>query len=67
MSFYSKSVNNITGVAMLLVVIVLGFVVAFTNWYDDRLFGWRRHFFVVLMFVYAAYRGFRLYQEFKKK
>ena len=53
------------GIIMMIVVIVLGIIVAFTNWYDDRLFGWRRSLFVVMMFAYAIYRGFRVYQEFR--
>ncbi len=66
MRFYSNSTNMVFGILMMIVVIALGVIVAFTNWYDDRLFGWRRHLFVVMMFGYAVYRGFRVYQEMRK-
>jgi uncharacterized membrane protein len=65
MRFYSNSTNMVFGIIMMIVVIVLGVIVAFTDWYDDRLFGWRRTLFVVMMFAYAIYRGFRVYQEFR--
>jgi uncharacterized membrane protein len=67
MGFYSNSVNMLFGAVMLVVVVVLGFAVAFTDFYSDRLFGWRRIVFIVMMFAYAAYRGIRIYQEIKKR
>ncbi|MDI9342328.1 MAG: hypothetical protein QM534_17275 [Sediminibacterium sp.] len=66
MSFYSGSpVSFVFGIVMMLVVVVLGFTVLFTDWKDDVLFGWKRHLFVFMMFTYAIYRGIRVYQLYK--
>ena len=54
------------GIIMILVVVSLAFAVAFTDFMDDRLYGNKRVFFVVLLFTYAVYRGFRLYHAIQK-
>lgn len=41
------------------------FAFAFTDFMDERLFGTKRVFFVILLVLYAIYRGFRLYQVSK--
>jgi hypothetical protein len=56
------SISSIFGMIMIIVVLFLAFGVAFTDMLDDRLYGNKRTFFIVLLFAYAVYRGFRLYQ-----
>jgi hypothetical protein len=55
------------GVVMVVIVLLLGCLVAFTDFMSDRLFGGKRTFFIVLMFVYAFYRSFRIYQMTQKR
>jgi hypothetical protein len=50
---------------MIILVITGAFAFAFTDFMDDRLFGTKRIFFVCLLFLYAIYRVFRLYQRNK--
>ncbi len=47
---------------MILVVTGLALAVMFTDILDDRLYGSKRIFFVVLLLAYAVYRAYRLYQ-----
>jgi len=51
---------------MILLVVAGAIAFAFTNFMDDRLFGPKRIFFVVLLLAYAAYRIFRLRQLLKQ-
>lgn len=67
MRFYSGSTAAIFGIVMMIVVCVLGITVLFTDWQAHALYGWKRPFFVVLMFAYAAYRGLRIYQTYKQQ
>lgn len=50
------------GLVMILVVTGLALAVMFTDILDDRLYGNKRIFFVVLLLAYAVYRAYRLYQ-----
>jgi len=40
---------------------------AFTDFMDERLFGKKRFYFVILLVSYSIYRIFRLYQSIKAK
>lgn len=53
-----------TWFSLLMIVLILAgaFAFAFTDFMDDRLFGTKRTFFVILLVLYAIYRVFRLYQ-----
>lgn len=55
------------GIVMVVIVLFLGCLVAFTDVMTDRLYGHKRSFFIGLMFTYAAYRAFRIYQLSKQK
>ena len=54
------------GIVMILVVVSLAVAVTFTDFMDDRLYGNKRIFFVVLLLSYAVYRSFRLYHMLQK-
>ena len=54
------------GIVMILVVVSLAMAVSFTDFMDDRLYGNKRIFFIVLLFSYAVYRSFRLYHLIQK-
>ena len=55
------------GIVMVVIVVFLGSLVAFTDFMTDRLFGNKRTFFIGLMFAYACYRSYRIYQLYKQK
>jgi hypothetical protein len=55
------------GIVMVVIVLFLGCLVAFTDFMSDRLFGGKRTFFIVLMFAYALYRSYRIYQLYQQK
>ena len=48
------------GLIMVLLVLTGAVAFAFTDFMDDKLFGPKRIFFVVLLLAYAVYRIFRL-------
>lgn len=50
------------GMIMILLVTAGAVAFAFTDFMDDKLYGNKRIFFVVLLLAYAVYRGFRLKQ-----
>lgn len=52
---------------MVVIVLFLGCLVAFTDVMTDRLYGNKRSFFIGLMFAYALYRSYRIYQQMKQK
>jgi len=54
------------GMIMIIVVVGSAFMFAFTDVMSDRLFGAKRTGFIVMLFAYAVYRGFRLYQSLKQ-
>jgi hypothetical protein len=60
-----QSVSVVFGIIMVLVVLSGAIAFMFTDVMSDRLFGSKRTLFVVVLFAYAAYRSFRLYQVFK--
>jgi len=66
-----KPITNIVsiwfGALMVVVVLFLGGLIAFTDVMTDRLYGNKRTFFIVLMFSYAVYRSYRIYQIRKSK
>ena len=53
------------GAVMVLVVLSGAIAFTFTDVMSDRLFGPKRTLFIVILFAYAAYRSFRLYQVLK--
>jgi hypothetical protein len=60
-----QSVSVAFGAIMVLVVLSGAIAFMFTDVMSDRLFGSKRTLFVVILFAYAAYRSFRLYQVLK--
>jgi hypothetical protein len=61
-----NSISVWFGMIMILLVLAGAIAFSFTDFMDDRLFGTKRFFFVLLLIAYAVYRGFRLYQIFKR-
>jgi len=55
-----NSISIWFGMIMILLVVTGAFAFAFTDFMDNRLFGPKRIFFVVLLLAYAVYRIFRL-------
>lgn len=55
------------GMIMILVVLSGATAFAFTDVMNDKLYGSKRIFFVVLLVAYAVYRFFRLKQVLKQK
>lgn len=55
------------GIIMVVVVLFLGALIAFTDLLIDRLYGNKRSFFIVLMFSYAIYRSYRIYAAVKQQ
>jgi hypothetical protein len=55
------------GMIMILVVLSGAIAFAFTDVMNDKLYGSKRIFFVVLLVAYAVYRFFRLKQVLKQK
>jgi hypothetical protein len=65
----SQSMQNVSvwfGVLMVVVVTGLATAVLFTDFMSDRLFGNKRIFFIVLLYAYAVYRGYRVYAYFRR-
>jgi hypothetical protein len=60
-----QSVTVWFSVVMVLAVFALATAVLLTDALSDRLYGNKRIFFIVLLYAYAAYRGFRLYRYFR--
>jgi hypothetical protein len=54
------------GMIMIILVIAGAFTFSFTDVMSDRLFGAKRTGFIIMLFAYAVYRGFRLYQSLKQ-
>ena len=50
------------GIIMILLVTAGAGAFALTDFMDDKLYGNKRIFFVLLLLAYAVYRGFRLKQ-----
>lgn len=53
------------GAIMVLFIFSGAIAFAFTDVMEERLFGPRRTWFVVILLVYGVYRSFRLYQSLK--
>jgi uncharacterized membrane protein len=60
-----NSVSVWFGAVMVLVITGLAFAILLTDLMSDRLYGNKRMLFIVLLFGYAIYRGFRIYQVVK--
>jgi hypothetical protein len=54
------------GAVMILVVLTGAIAITVTDFMDDRLYGAKRVFFVILLLAYAIYRIFRLRQALKQ-
>ena len=67
MKLLNSQVSLWFGVVMILVVTAGAFVFSFTDFYDDRLYGNKRTMFVLVLFAYALYRGWRTYLLFKQQ
>ena len=54
--------------SIIMVVVILSGAIAltFTNLMSDRLYGGKRVGFIIMLFAYAIYRGFRIYQNLKQ-
>lgn len=59
------NMTAISGAIMVIVVFGAAAAFALTDLMNDRLFGSRRTWFVVVLLVYGAYRSFRLYKILK--
>ena len=55
------------GLVMIILVLAGAFAFMFTDFMSDKLFGGKRTGFIVMLFAYAVYRSFRLYQNLKYK
>jgi len=53
------------GLIMIVVVTSGAIAFAFTDFMNDRLYGTKRIIFIFILFAYAVYRGFRMYQAIK--
>ena len=62
-----QTLSTLLGVVMVLVCLTLGTLVLTTDTLSDSLYGGKRTGFVVLMYLYALYRGYRLYLFFRQK
>jgi hypothetical protein len=54
------------GSVMLVVVLTLAVLLVFTDMWNDRMYGGKRIFMIVLLLAYAVYRGFRIYRLAKE-
>lgn len=54
------------GMIMILVVLAGAIAFAFTDFMEERLYGTKRVFFVLMLVAYAVYRVFRLKQLIRK-
>lgn len=64
-----KGLNTLSAwLGIFMIILVLSAAVAFsiTDVMSDRLFGGKRTGFIVMLFAYAVYRAFRLYQNLKQ-
>jgi hypothetical protein len=55
------------GIVMVLIVVAGALAFTFTDFMEDRLYGNKRVFMIVIFFGYAIYRGIRVYQTIKAK
>ena len=62
----ARSLSLWSGVMMIFLVLCGAVLVLFTDAFDDRLYGNKRTFFVVMLLTYAVYRGYRLRQLYRK-
>ena len=64
-----KGLNTLSAwLGIFMIILVLSAAVAFsiTDVMSDRLYGGKRTGFIVMLFAYAVYRAFRLYQNLKQ-
>lgn len=61
-----NSISAWFGMIMILIVTAGAIAFAFTDFMDDRLYGTKRLFFILLLLAYAVYRVFRLRQMSKQ-
>ncbi len=54
------------GIVMIILVLVAAVAFSVTDVMSDKLFGNKRTGFIVMLFAYAVYRAFRLYQNLKQ-
>jgi len=57
-----NSISTWFSLLMITLTIAGAIAFAFTDFMDERLFGTKRVFFVILLVLYTIYRVFRLYQ-----
>jgi hypothetical protein len=62
-----NSISTWFSLLMITLTVAGAFAFAFTDFMDERLFGTKRVFFVILLVLYSIYRVFRLYQMTKAK
>ncbi|MBL7920874.1 MAG: hypothetical protein JNJ40_11205 [Bacteroidia bacterium] len=56
-----------TGAFMIVLVLAGAIAFATTDLMNDRLYGNKRTGFIIMLFAYAVYRGFRIYQTLKQQ
>ena len=61
-----NSISVWFGIIMILVLVTAAVAITFTDVFEDRLYGKKRVFFIILILAYSVYRGFRLYNIYKK-
>ncbi|MDP1803438.1 MAG: hypothetical protein Q8L81_18895 [Bacteroidota bacterium] len=54
------------GIVMIILVLTGAIAFSITDVMSDKLFGGKRTGFIVMLFAYAVYRAFRLYQNLKQ-
>ncbi|MBL7912546.1 MAG: hypothetical protein JNJ41_15910 [Bacteroidia bacterium] len=54
------------GIFMIILVLAGAIAFSVTDVMSDKLYGGKRTGFIVMLFAYAVYRGFRLYQNLKQ-
>lgn len=67
MKFGLNTISAWFGIIMILLVVSGAVAIMFTGFLEDRLYGNKRVFFVILLLAYAVYRIFRLRQVFKQR
>ena len=56
-----------TGAFMIVLVLAGAIAFATTDLMSDKLYGNKRTGFIIMLFAYAIYRGFRIYQTLKQQ
>ncbi|WP_300356254.1 hypothetical protein [Fluviicola sp.] len=61
-----KNITHIVAGFMIIMCLVMTYYLLFTDLFIEKIYGFKRNAFIVLLLGYAAYRAFRLYTTIKK-